>query len=463
MFLGVFCEIIEEDDVWVLDESNFKEALSIQPELLVEFYAPWCGYCKKFAPEYSKAGKRLKASAGSIHIAKIDGSTSKNLTEKYDITSYPTIKYFVGSKPLDYTGKKTEDSIVTWVLKKTGNTLSIITNSTMLSDKISKTKASAVLFAELNSKEHSLFSIVSKSVDDISFFLCNDLESSSFHRVKFPGIVVFKQNDDKRVDYNGFFSTQEIIKFIEKHKRPLIELYDENLDELIFEFNKPCLLVLRHESQAKVFEKILKKISRQLDGKIIVSYLDISTEDNRKLLKNFGLTGKRQPSALILDPLNDKRYFLDQNITETGLKQFLKDWKNKKLPPLLKSEEIPLKSYTNHVRILVGKDFEDVVYDNNKDVLVEFYAPWCNHCKEFANKYEKLAKELRHIESLIIAKIDATANEAKGLKIQAYPTIKFFPANNKKGIDYNGGLETFDLLEFIKSKSFYKFKVNNDL
>ena len=58
--ISVLSEITEEEDVWVLSDENFQEALDLQPDLLVEFYAPWCGHCKKLAPEYSKAAKKLK-------------------------------------------------------------------------------------------------------------------------------------------------------------------------------------------------------------------------------------------------------------------------------------------------------------------------------------------------------------------------------------------------------------------
>jgi thiol-disulfide isomerase/thioredoxin len=66
-----FAEISEEDGVWVLNDENFNEALEKQPDLLVEFYAPWCGHCKKLAPEYSKAAKKLSANIPPIKIAKV--------------------------------------------------------------------------------------------------------------------------------------------------------------------------------------------------------------------------------------------------------------------------------------------------------------------------------------------------------------------------------------------------------
>lgn len=450
-------EILEEDGVWVLNEDNFEEAFLNQAEILIEFYAPWCGHCKKLAPEYSKAAKKLKDRSPPIHIAKIDATVNKNLTEKFDIQGYPTLKYFIGSKPVDYQGGKTEDSIVSWVLKKTGNTLQAVLDLPSLVSRLAKTKVATVLFASLNSHEATLFSIVAKSVDDCLFFICPDDSALSHYKVPTGSVVLFKQYDEKRNDYSGVFSSSEIIKFVEKHKKPLIVKYTEILDDTIFGQNQPCLMVFRHESQDKFYEKILKKLSRQLEGKILVAYSDLSTEENRKILSKFAVSGKKQPSALILDPAKNVRFFLDGPIDEETLKKFLKDWKAGKATPLLKSQDVPEKDFENSVRVLVGKNFEDIVLNSKKDVLVEFYAPWCKHCKELAPKYEQLAKRHKDISSLVIAKIDATANEVKGMKIEGYPTIIFFTGTNKKGITYNGAHDLQALTDFIHSKASNKF------
>lgn len=44
-------------------------------------------------------------------------------------------------------------------------------------------------------------------------------------------------------------------------------------------------------------------------------------------------------------------------------------------------------------------------------MLVEFYAPWCGHCKALAPKYDDLAAKLEGVDSVVIAKMDSTENE----------------------------------------------------
>lgn len=68
-------EIPEENNVLVLDDNNFDEAIKSNEFILVEFYAPWCGHCKKLAPELEKAAATLKASDKNVPIAKVDATT----------------------------------------------------------------------------------------------------------------------------------------------------------------------------------------------------------------------------------------------------------------------------------------------------------------------------------------------------------------------------------------------------
>ena len=76
--------------------------------------------------------------------------------------------------------------------------------------------------------------------------------------------------------------------------------------------------------------------------------------------------------------------------------------------PYMKSESVP--ETQEELKVAVGKNFKELITDADKDVLIEFYAPWCGHCKALAPKFEELAKKLVD-EDVVIAKMDATAND----------------------------------------------------
>jgi len=59
----------------------------------------------------------------------------------------------------------------------------------------------------------------------------------------------------------------------------------------------------------------------------------------------------------------------------------------------LKSEPIPDSHQEGSVRVVVANNFKDVVLKEDDDVLIEFYAPWCGHCKALAPHYEEAAKK----------------------------------------------------------------------
>ena len=58
----------------------------------------------------------------------------------------------------------------------------------------------------------------------------------------------------------------------------------------------------------------------------------------------------------------------------------------------IKSEPDSPEHLAQAVKVVTGNSFQSLVIDNTKDVLVEFYAPWCGHCKKLEPVYLKMAQ-----------------------------------------------------------------------
>jgi protein disulfide-isomerase A6 len=108
----------------------------------------------------------------------------------------------------------------------------------------------------------------------------------------------------------------------------------------------------------------------------------------------------------------------------------------------------------SNVVVLTADNFDEIVLDEKKNVLVEFYAPWCGHCKNLAPVYEKVATAFKLEDDVVIANLDADKHKDLGEKygVTGFPTLKFFPKSNKAGEDYDGGRDLDDFATFINEK-----------
>lgn len=111
---------------------------------------------------------------------------------------------------------------------------------------------------------------------------------------------------------------------------------------------------------------------------------------------------------------------------------------------------------------LIPANFDKVVLDSGKPALVEFFAPWCGHCKSLAPVYEELAQNFGFAsDKVIIGKVDADEHKDLGRKfgVQGFPTLKWFDGKSKTPEPYDGGRDLESLSGFLTEKTGIKPKI----
>ena len=197
---------------------------------------------------------------------------------------------------------------------------------------------------------------------------------------------------------------------------------------------------------AKQFKELNKEINFAVSG-----IADMAHE-----LAEFGLEERAQsdkPVAVARCAAN-KKYRMDADWALDTFEKFVNDFLEGALEPHMKSEPVP-ESNDEPVKVVVAKNFDEIVNDPTKDVLIEFYAPWCGHCKSLAPKYDELGSKLKKESDIVIAKMDATANDVPPqYQVQGFPTLFFAPKNNKMSPkQYQGGREVNDFITYLAKEA----------
>ncbi|WZY75409.1 hypothetical protein YC2023_021793 [Brassica napus] len=427
---------VDEKDVVVVKERNFTDVIENNEYVMVEFYAPWCGHCQSLAPEYAAAATELKGDG--VVLAKIDATVENELAHQYSVQGFPTILFFVDGEHKLYTGGRTKETIVTWVKKKIGPS---VYNLTTLDDAEKVlTSGNKVVLGYLNSLvgvEHDQLAAASKAEDDVNFYqTVNPDVAKMFHidpESKRPALVLVKREEEKISHFDGEFVKSGLVSFVSANKLPLVTVFTPESSQEIFEsaIKKQLLLFATEKGSEKVLQEF-EEAAKLFKGKLIFVSVDVDNEDYGKpVAEYFGVSSSNAPKLVAFIGNEDpQKYYFEGEIKSDKIKIFGEEFLNDKLKPFYKSDPIPEKN-DGDVKIVVGDNFDEIVLDESKDVLLEVYAPWCGHCQALEPMYNKLAKHLRSIDSIVIAKMDGTTNEHPKAKAEGFPTILFFPAGNK--------------------------------
>lgn len=102
---------------------------------------------------------------------------------------------------------------------------------------------------------------------------------------------------------------------------------------------------------------------------------------------------------------------------------------------------------------LTKENFKTLVLESNEPWMVEFYAPWCGHCKALAPEYNKAAKALEGIVKIGAVDMDADREAGAPYGVSSYPTVKFFGVNKADPVAYDGERKKNAIVDYLLDRA----------
>ena len=309
-------------------------------------------------------------------------------------------------------------------------------------------------FDNKDKEEFKVFETAANEVPDVHFGHVFDNGIRTLMRAEKNSILLFKKFDEKRVVYNDTMSPEPLTQWVSAHSMPMVVPFNEASAPKIFGGKiKVHLIAFADAEKHKETVEKLTAPAKKFKSEIVVITVPPSEE---QITEYFGISKDDMPAVRLIDmrEAGMKKYIYDKPVVdEEGLEGFVDDFFKERLTATLKTEDAPVDE-EGPVKTIVSTTWQKMVHENDNDVLVEFYAPWCGHCKELAPKYEALATKLAPVaEKLVIAKVNAEANEIQDVIVEGFPTIRLFAAQKKHdAIEYMGERSAEAIEAWLKDK-----------
>lgn len=350
----------------------------------------------------------------------------------------------------EYEQERSAEAIARWVLRNTGPPAKELKTQQEIDDFVKEQGGQAVIgfFKSKDSDEYKTFIKEIETAKVFEDFPAGEVFNEELVKaVEGPAFKLYR-TFDKPVVSKDFAKAKE---FVMANGYPLIEEISAKNFQRFIEANIPLAVLFldySKEQEKKDTIKLVEGVASKTKGKMNWAYSD--GKEYKDQLDAMGGDSSKLPAIAAMNIEKRQNFPYSGEMKEEEITQWAEDVAAGKVAPYMRSDPIPEKN-DGPVKIVVGKTYESIALDKTKDVLLEFYAPWCGHCKSLAPKYEALGEYFKEIQDkLVIAKIDATSNDTP-YPIEGFPTIVFFPATDKdKPIPYEGDRSVKDMVEFIK-------------
>nr|DAD24296.1 TPA_asm: hypothetical protein HUJ06_025760 [Nelumbo nucifera] len=313
----VSCQQFKADgSVLELNESNFDSAISAFDFILVDFYAPWCGHCKRLSPELDAAAPVLAGLDQPIVIAKINADKFRRLASKYEIDGFPTLKLFMHGTPLEYTGPRKADLLVRFLKKFVAPDVSLLESDVAIRNFVETAGTHFPIYIGFGLNESIISEFAIKYKKKAWFSVAKGFSEEAMVTYDFdkvPALVSFHPSYNERSIFYGPFEDKFLEDFIKQKFLPLsMPINYETLRLLKDEERKIVLTIVEDETDEKSLKLIkLLKAAASANRDLVFGYVGFKQWED--FTDTFDVTKKTKlPKMIVWD--RDEEYASVQKV-----------------------------------------------------------------------------------------------------------------------------------------------------
>ncbi|XP_031800146.1 protein disulfide-isomerase-like protein of the testis [Sarcophilus harrisii] len=454
--------IQEEKNLLVLTATTLPRVLNETRFLMVEFYNPLSKQSQNLIKEMGKAVDIMGKEKTGVLFGKVNITSEKLLEQEFAIKNVPTVKLFVEGQrqqPIDCRGVIEAAALVAWLRNQIRLSVVLLMSREQTKTFINSKKLSVIgFFEDLQEGTVELFYELVKDFPEVPFGLTEQRNVWILYGITIDTMVVFQQGtivhfEECEEDRHILRDLSQIVKFftmdlvIEYNIETMDQIYDMHIR------NHILLFISKNSTEFGALVKTFESVAQEFKNKLIFLMVNTDQVDNTHVLEYFQITSWDIPGVRILNLTKNTRYRMPaEEITFKNMKKFCNNFLDGLAKQQLPSENIPKDWDTKPVKVLVGKNFKEVVFSHKRNVFVMFYAPWSYKCKSLLPVLEELGKKYQYHESVTIAKIDITANDIHQTFLEKYPFFKFFPAKSDLVVPYNGEYTLNAFIDFVEKE-----------
>ncbi|KAG2566266.1 hypothetical protein PVAP13_7NG205200 [Panicum virgatum] len=297
-----------------LDESNFEAALGAIDFLFVDFYAPWCGHCKRLAPELDEAAPVLAGLSEPIVVAKVNADKYRKLGSKYGVDGFPTLMLFIHGVPIEHTGSRKADQLVRNLKKFVAPDVSILESDTAIKNFVENAGTSFPMFLGFGVNESLIAEYGRKYKKRAWFAVAKDFSEDimvAYDFDKVPALVAIHPKYREQSLFYGPFEGNFLEDFVRQSLLPLVvPINTETLKMLNDDERKVVLIILEDDSDENSTQLVqVLKSAANANRDLVFGYVGIKQWD--EFVETFDVSKSSQLPKLLVWDRNEEYELVD--------------------------------------------------------------------------------------------------------------------------------------------------------